>query len=159
MSLKTGFYQQFLTSSLFVDQQGLNFDFDSSNEPKRMSFREYRETEVFNTRGYIENLRKEITEWKDLMRKQKNELNSLSESYRNKQEQSFDLSILSASDRAFLNDGPNYEEFLSQVQELRKVAIKVAYLNLQNSELETNLTKLLESEIEDASVRVIKLID
>ena len=115
----------------------------------------------FNIQNYIENLNEEDRKWRELYSKRKARVQDASKIYKTIQEggQKSDLSCLTDSERAFLSSKPDYEEFNRNLHQLQKFATKVAFLHLSSENFKHKSISKLNSEIEKATDRIIKLED
>ncbi|KAJ8680846.1 hypothetical protein QAD02_016633 [Eretmocerus hayati] len=154
-------------SSIFNRQSMGNLDHEIetsdseeiSHESKKIKLAESNKAS-FDLRKYIDSLKEEKKQWKKEYAKRKTQVKELSKSSQNQETSAtLDLSCLSDSERAFLAARPDYEEFNRNVFQLHALATKVTYLNsLAESLFEKSIMKM-QSDVKNATQRVIKLAD
>ena len=117
--------------------------------------------EPFDLRGYIDSLKHEKKSWHDFYQELKVRNRKLvkKKALIEQNGQDVDLSVLSESERNFIEARPNYEHIVKSSKTLVDMAVKVAVLNQQCNNLNKRFKSKLEGRIQDATAKVISMVD
>lgn len=140
------------------DNEGSPGNRFSSSKVNKESIAE-NETETFNLKKYIEELRQERKDWQKEYKSRKTQRKNLAKQKTSleKQGQAFDISILTESDRVFLLTRPNYELICQNSQKTLDAALKISLLGQHIQKLNKKFMEKMESNISTTTKNVIKL--
>ena len=133
------------------------------DEPKRIRLETESIEDVpknkFDIQKYISNLQAEESDWKNTLNDQKHRYKKIKKLYALKPDQTLDLSVLNESEKSFLANKPDYDQFHKNVHKLQTMSTKVAFLKLHADKVHKNLYTTLQSEISEIAERIISLVD
>jgi len=136
------------------DLESTNITEEISHETKKLKLQNV--SESFDLKKYIDALKEEDKKWREVYAKRKSRVQDLIKRDKN-QQQSFDISCLSDSERVFLKAKPDYEEFNKNVFQLHAMATKVMFLNSCAENFSEKSAKKLKNETDTIMRRIINL--
>lgn len=116
---------------------------------------------LFDLRRYIDDVKRERTEWKQTLQDRKRQYKStLKHMTRTKQgEQDVDLSALSETERNFLLVRPNYEHICEKAKKLAILASEVSIMQEHVTHLHKRCLLRAEKKLDDLTTRIINMIE
>ncbi|XP_014214378.1 uncharacterized protein LOC106643668 [Copidosoma floridanum] len=138
------------------DLENANITEETSPEtPETKRLKLESESELFDIEKYMNDLSEEDKQWREVYTKRKSRVQDLMKRDKN-QEKSLDTSFLSDSERVFLKERPDYEEFNKNVFQLYAMASKVTFLNLCAENCALKSVEKLKSETVSVMHRIIQ---
>ncbi|PSN36838.1 hypothetical protein C0J52_14251 [Blattella germanica] len=110
---------------------------------------------------YLENLNSEHISWKVLLAERKKYYKELSDKYKREaiilDKNSFE-NILTKEDMAFLENRPNYENIMTELNKLGKMAIIAKHEKHKTAQLNANVKKIVEQQAAEEEERILRYL-
>ncbi|KAL0121094.1 hypothetical protein PUN28_008666 [Cardiocondyla obscurior] len=114
--------------------------------------------EAFNLKEYIEKLEQERDNWQQEYRNRRAQRKRLAKQKADlkRQEQVFDINLLSEAEKTFILTRPNYEHMYKNSLKLQDVELKISFLNRHIHKLNQKFMKIMENNIKETTIDIIK---
>ena len=117
--------------------------------------------EPFDLRAYIDSLKREKKAWNEVLQERRNQYRDLvtKKAMVENNGQEIDLSVLTESERNFIEARPNYEHIVKSSKALVDMAVKVTILNQHCTQLKERFLENMEKKIKEATKKIISMVD
>lgn len=134
---------------------------DDNSSPPKENRDSQTAAETFDLQAYVDKLKEEISDWRDVIKERQNEYKKLmkKKSKLKKKGQEVDLNLLSADERKFFENRPNLDLLMSNTRELMDMTVKTVVLHQHYIQRYEYLQSLCERKMNEAKEKLISMID